>query len=303
MAYRARPHLPAENQAWCDEILTRSWADNNRNLHDLDRILGILDDAKIPAISLKGPLLARRHYRPAFLRKRSRDIDVAVRDRDVERATAALREVGYAPLVELRESRLRTHHFELFQKGEPPVELHFRLTHGAFGIPVEEFFDRAVSCELPSGRTALVLGPADELMHLILHFAYGRSVGLFHLNEIRLVWEHSPASVRCTAVDRAIQHHFTSALAFTDVAFQAHWGRRLFGPEIELPGTWLQRWIDDSLYQDFQRCHAIPVARQSLPMRLRTRWLDFRLTDTPSDAFRLAAGLSRAALFQMRPWK
>lgn len=289
IAHAARPHVAGEERAWCDSVLLQSWQIHDQSLAELDSVLAIFDDAGIPAISLKGPLLARRHYQPYFLRKPSNDIDLAVRNKDLELARDIFMRAGYTPLKTIREARLRDHHLALSHPSRRKVELHFRLSHGCLGIPVEEFFDRAVAARMPSGRSTLVLEPADELMHLILHFAVRHKESHFlpPLHEIRHVWASAPVDRRQEAVNRAAEHRFAGAVAITDLACRTVWGTPLLGPEIHAPKTWLHRWMNEKLYWDFERRAAIPTAKLTPASKLWGRWLEFRLTDRPIDTFRV----------------
>ena len=196
VAFVARPHLDSAEREWCDRVLMSSWKRHDQSLKHLDSILSLLDDAGIPALSLKGPLLARRYYQPAFLRKTSVDLDVAVKKEDLERACEALSGIGYVPEAGMRESIVINHHVTLEHPSRPTLELHFRLSHKGLGVPVSEFFDRAVAYPLPSGREALILSPADEILHLVLHRASGRFATLFHLYEVRRIWAAAPLEVK-----------------------------------------------------------------------------------------------------------
>ena len=301
VAYAARPHFSSTERAWCDQMLLQSWQRHDQGLAELDSVLAILDEAKIPAISLKGPLLARRHYQPCFLRKASNDIDVAVKSIDLERAYDAFVRAGYAPTTTIREARLRYHHLAMSHPSRRSVELHFRLSHQCLGIPVDEFFDRAVQARTPSGRNTLILEPADELMHLVLHFAQRHKGGYFlpTLHEIRHVWTSAPVACRREAVRRAAAHHFAGAVAITDLACSSTWGTPLLGPEIAAPRTWLHRWMNEKLYRDFERRATLPLTIRRTPaMKLWGRWLEFRLTDRPHDALRVIKVLLLALWFR-----
>ena len=203
VAFIARPHVPSAGRTWCDRILAESWTSHSRLLRQLDDVLSILDDADIPSLSLKGPLLAQRYYQPAFLRKPSGDLDLAVRKADLDRAIEALARAGYVPEPRMREARATNHHLTLEHPSRPHVELHFNMSHKALGIPVDEFIDRSVTYSLPSGRASRILTPADEILHLVLHRAAGRFATLFHLYEVRKIWNCAPLSVRQEAVRRA----------------------------------------------------------------------------------------------------
>jgi hypothetical protein len=184
------------------------------------------------------------------------------------------------------------------------LELHFRLTHRALGIPVEEFFERAVPRKLPNGESTLVLAPADQLLHLVLHLAQSRFGTLFHLYEIRKVWNAEPPAMRAEAIQRAAAHHYSGAFRMMEVAFRCRWGEPFLPPRTQLPKTWLEGRLTPALYKKFEEW-SVPGRGLSVSERVRARWLDFQLTDTPADALRLALFFLRTARFNFtskRAW-
>jgi hypothetical protein len=294
----ARPHVSLTDRAWCDRVLVSSWSRHDQNLKHLEYVLSILDDAGIPALALKGPLLACRYYQPAFLRKASADLDLAVKKEDLERACEALAREGYVPEAGMRESKAISHHVALEHPSRPTLELHFRLSHKALGIPVSEFLKRAVLYPLPGGREARILSPADEILHLVLHRASGRFATFFHLYEVHRIWAAAPQHVRREAARIAAFHHFTGVFAMTDIAFRARWGEPMLTPDLPLEPTWLHWRLTESLYYEFERC-SDPGRELSLAIRLKRKWLDFQMTDRPVDALRFTADMARIAWFQL----
>lgn len=298
VAFRARGWLTGAEREWCDQALTRSWRRHTRSLVELGEVLDVLAQAEVPCLVLKGPVAALRHYSPPVLRKPSMDIDLAVRDKDLERASAALARHGYAGERSLAEARARSHHYELAAEGKPGIELHFRLSHGAYGIPVEEFFDRAELYDLPDGRSVHVLRPADEILHLVLHRAHGRFATLFHFHEIRQLWRAAGVEVQAEVLRLAEKHHFAGAFALTDAGFRARWKEPLLHDGLKLRPTWLAGRIDEKLYLEFERL-SDPGRELPLGVRLGRRWIDLQLTDTPADAQRFLGALARVAWFQL----
>jgi hypothetical protein len=294
----ARPHLNPAERAWCDRVLTSSWRRHDQNLKHLENVLRILNDAGIPTVALKGPLLALRYYQPAFLRKTSADLDLAVKKEDLARACAALAHIGYVPESGIRETKAISHHVALEHPSLPTLELHFRLTHKGLGVPVSEFLDRAVRYRMPCGLEARILSPADEILHLVLHRASGRFATLFHLYEVRRIWTEAPVNVRREAVRLAALHHFTGVFALTDLAFRAHWGESMLTPEMTLDPTWLHWRLTRRLYDEFERC-SDPGRELPLTIRLKRKWLDFQLTDRPVDGLRFTTEMARIAWFQL----
>jgi hypothetical protein len=267
-------------------------------LQELDDVLAILDGTGIPSLSLKGPLLAQRYYRPSFLRKPSGDLDLAIRKSDLDRATEALSRLGYAPEPRLREAKAISHHVTLQHPSRPHIELHFNLSHKALGIPVDEFIDRSVRTSLPGGRAARVLAPADEILHLVLHRATGRFATLFHLYEVRKIWNNAQPFVREEAIRLAADRHFAGVLALTDIACRVHWGQPMLTPDSRLPQTWLSWRLTEKLYARFEQ-YSEPGRELPLTVRLQRKWLDFQLTDQPADALRFGADAARIAWFQL----
>lgn len=294
----ARSHVAAEERAWCDRVLVDSWTRHDRMLGQLEFVLGVLTREGIPTIALKGPLLAQRYYTPALLRKPSMDLDVAVAGGDIARACDALVAEGYALNTPVRDAFQQSHHLALSHVSRPRVELHFRLSHAAVGIPVAEFFERTVAMSLPGGLEARVLGASDQLLHLALHLAHARFGTLFYLYEVRRVWRAESAEVRDEALRRAVEHRFCGVLRMIDVAFRVRWGEPFLERESAVPGTWLNGHLTPELYRRFEKW-SLPGRELSLGARLQGRWLDFLITDGVRDGLRLAALFGRTAAMQV----
>jgi hypothetical protein len=298
VAYNARSHVSQAERVWCDRVLTECWVRHERMLWNLESVLGLLSAEGIPSIALKGPLLAQRYYTPPFLRKPSVDLDLAVTEHDLESACNALIKIGYTLDEPINEAKGINHHVALSHASRARLELHFRLSHQTLGIPVDQFFCRTVSSRLPGGLEAQVLGPADQLLHLILHLAHSRFGTLFHLYEIRRVCRAEPMSVRVEAVRKAIDHHFCGALRMVDLAFRVHWDEPFLPPEVVVPKTWLNGRLTEKLYAEFERWSE-PDRELTLAARLWGRWLEFQITDAPSDAIRSLKLLAQTARFQI----
>lgn len=298
IAYIARPHLTGAERAWCDRILTASWTRHMSNLRQLNDVLTALEEARIPVLVLKGPVLACRYYQPPFLRKPASDLDLALKKDDLDRACKALAKLGYLPEDVMGETGAISHHVELHHESRPTLELHFRLTHKGLGIPTDEFLDRSVRYSVPGFREVSILSPADEILHLVLHRASGRFATLFHLYEVRKIWRNATADLRLEALRTAARHHFTGVFAMTDIAFRARWGEPMLTPDLPLDRTWLHWRLTRELYEEFERC-SDPGSDLPLSIRLKRKWLDFQMTDQPADGLRFGANLARIAWFQL----
>jgi hypothetical protein len=288
VAHAVRSAVDAQSRAECDQILAKAWARHDAGVRRLDFICGVLADAGIETIVLKGVALARRHYNPPFLRKASFDIDLAVRDREIEAAAAALAAHGYGATQSLKEARHCSHHLNLVHPEWPEVELHFRLSNSTLGMPVEPFFGRTMSYSLPTGRSIQVLNAQDELLHLLLHFASGRFGSFFHLYELRKLWRAAPAEVQRAVIEAAVAEHFAWAVWLADLSFQEWWGERLIPEGMRIPPTWQQARLTPALLHELE--FVAGLGRDLTPAdRVRSRKLDLYLADSGFDAFRFVA--------------
>jgi hypothetical protein len=217
----------------------------------------------------------------------------------VRAACVALLREGYEYGTPLGEALACSHHVFLLHKSRPRVEIHFRLSHGARGLPVEPFMERAIEVGLPRGGSALVLNPVDELFHLILHFAHHRFPLLFNLHEIRKIWRAAPPEVQEAVVRKAAAHHFLAPLMMTDIAFRANWGEAFLPARMELPKPWLHRRLKEKLYRQCTEWSQ-PGFRLTLRKRLLGRWLDFQLTDRPSDMLGFLKMFMNVAWYRLR---
>ena len=298
VAYAVRAHVPAAERAWCDRIIAQSCSSYHRSLRDLEFVATTLERRGIRLLALKGPLLASRYYDPAFLRMPSGDLDFAVRECDTEEACAALKEVGYSVESPLETARVFSHHVVMLHPARVSLELHFRMTHGPFGLPMDSFFDQAEGLRLENGTEVLILKGAAEILHLALHTACGRFRPFFHLYELRRVCMASDPTILREAAAMAAESHFAGAFALIDAAFQSCWGEAFLPADVSMPRTWLHWRINDKLYQACGRWSELDGAH-TLRSRLRGRWLDLQTTDRPSHALRQIAMLIRLAWFQL----
>lgn len=299
VAFLARSHATAEQRAWCDEVLTRSWRRHDRALGEVSELVSLLERAGVQSLALKGPVLARRHYSPPFTRKPSGDLDIAVRTSDLQAAAQALRDGGYSTGSSVAGALRTEHHLVFSRDGRYRVELHFRLNHGVLGVPVEAFFPAARPYQIPNGPSVLVMDPGDELFGLILHLVNDRFARLFHSYEVLRLWDAASADVRQGAIDRIVRHRFVGVLRLCDISMQAVWGRRLVDPADPLPHTWLEGRLTESFYREMAATAGLGL-EQPLSKRLRGRFLDLQVTDTPADAMRKLASLFWVTAGQLR---
>lgn len=150
---------------------------NLRLRYELGRVIGALRHAGIPALALKGIVLAYTIYPDSSLRPMS-DLDLLVPPGKRERALEVLQELGFeypeigmnrdhcwrlgpeqefAPGLGLRDARIL-------------VEVHSQLecSEPVLPIPIQEFWTRSVDVDL-NGLRVRTLSPEDSLFHLCLH--------------------------------------------------------------------------------------------------------------------------------------
>jgi Uncharacterised nucleotidyltransferase len=143
--------------------------------HDLVEILSVLTREGIDVIVLKGAYLSHKVYANKVLRP-MRDIDLMVRRRDLMRAQAALREMGYAqaPGHHAEWDCSRSHHLDpLTRPGGARVEIHWTIErpNAPFAIDVEELWARAQPCTI-GGVDVLALSTEDLVLHVCVHTAF-----------------------------------------------------------------------------------------------------------------------------------
>jgi Uncharacterised nucleotidyltransferase len=143
-----------------------SAADRNRALADaLPRVLHLLGDRGVRALSFKGPELASEAYGNAALRPFG-DLDILVAPSDVARADALLLAQGYR--------KKGPQEGQFFYKGEGGlgIDLHWRI--GAKWVPspgsFEELWARAREVRT-SGGPVRTLAPEDLLLVLTIQLA------------------------------------------------------------------------------------------------------------------------------------
>jgi hypothetical protein len=165
---------------------------------ELFRLLELFAAKDIPALVVKGPVLAMQAYGDATMRSYG-DLDVLIRQRDIRRATESLLAKGYQAAVPLSaiDAGIIPGQY-LFSKPDPKlfVELHndFTLRYFPRRLPIEDFFARQIRVSLDA-HEAPALAAEDELVLICIH-------GAKHLWE-RLIWIADVAALvsRQTSID------------------------------------------------------------------------------------------------------
>lgn len=161
---------------------------------ELIHVVKIFRKNGINIISLKGPLFAKRIY-GEFNVRQSRDIDMLIPLKDLQKADEGLKENGYvriSPDFELSKKQYRVNlnasHEYSYKNSKTGnlVELHWRLFTQPLQFPVESdvLFGNAVPYTF-SGITCKTLSNQHLLLYLLVH-------GSVH-NWFRLFWLHDIA--------------------------------------------------------------------------------------------------------------
>lgn len=168
------PEIRAELQSDVRETATTAIV----RAPEVERILGVLSNADIPVMLLKGSVLVETIYPDSSLRPMS-DIDMLVPSSDIRSAQRLVEDMGYRAWTSAldpdddRRLAAHAHHFPLLSpKGDLVLELHQHLLVGARNFHVTELWARA---RPGAGPTAHLLPSAEDLfLHVAVHFADDR---------------------------------------------------------------------------------------------------------------------------------
>lgn len=143
----------------------------------LGELLEAFQEAEIPVLSFKGPLLSQELYGDASMRN-SCDLDILVDGRDLSRACRCLQNIGYETRETIWDStpkrqkvyrRRNPQMHRVFRRREITVELHWRICY-RFDVPFQTLWETRQQAAV-SGHQANVLSPEENLCYLITHGA------------------------------------------------------------------------------------------------------------------------------------
>jgi hypothetical protein len=162
--------VPAANLDELQMHYRRSVAASTRRVHQLKRVLSLFREREIEVVVLKGAYLAEAVYDDVALRNMS-DVDLLVREKDIERAKEALLGSGFrqwAPAA--METRFpHSHHLVPFVgdgEGSITIELHRRLMESS--IDAADYWSRTRATRVADVEV-LALCPEDLILHVSLH--------------------------------------------------------------------------------------------------------------------------------------
>jgi len=206
-----------------------SWQDKLRGvtrqnlmwLQEWRRLLGLFDEAAIPAISFKGPALALIAYGDLTLRE-FHDLDLLVHPGDVVQAKNILQRTGYTlwtpTLGDSQETLLRSNNRQLrftHPDRRTAVDLHWGLLHEMFSfqLGIADVFASA-KLERRDEATFLALSSEHSLLYLCAH---GTKNCWAHLSELcdiaaqvnadpNLDWDKCFRLAESSGCDRLLKH-------------------------------------------------------------------------------------------------
>jgi len=165
--------------------------DNILLLARLEQAMDALAHHGVMPIMLKGTDTVHRFY-GGFDRRTMVDVDLLVRNDELQAAVAAFEELGWVlPRGAERDHWVRSsHHLPLHSAGPVPVEfeLHWNIVQKRrYSVDAEGLFQRAVPIEI-AGRNVLRLEDHDFVAHLLLHhFSHYFAPGLKGLVDLRFI--------------------------------------------------------------------------------------------------------------------
>ena len=140
---------------------------------ELLRVVDLLESRGIPTLPYKGPVIAAQAYRDIAARQ-FEDLDIILRQRDIQAADAAVRSLGYEPKfpwIHGKGASIVPGEYNYSHAGRQVVlELHTEATLRHFPVRpgLEEFFDRGVSVDL-GGHSVRTFRAEDALSVYCIH--------------------------------------------------------------------------------------------------------------------------------------
>jgi len=141
---------------------------------EMEQISKLFAENEVKTLFLKGPALAHHLYGDISLRT-SKDLDVLVREKDLDKVDALLLASGYvkdgAPFL-LNGTKRKTHHVEYVHlQKKIQIEIHWRLHNPPVKEPsFDELWQRKRRSALTSSPV-FFLGEEDLFLHLVVHGA------------------------------------------------------------------------------------------------------------------------------------
>jgi hypothetical protein len=142
--------------------------DNEALTRQAARVLGLLEDAGIPTLVLKGLALATLYYEDLGARAMA-DADVAVPADRVREAREVLRQSGFTSSYEPVGARLRFRHSSAYVGPHASLDLHWHVCFESCAPGLDDaFWSHAVPVRV-GGAATRALDATDQLLHVLLH--------------------------------------------------------------------------------------------------------------------------------------
>jgi Uncharacterised nucleotidyltransferase len=286
---------------------------------ELVRITRRLEAEGVGALAYKGPALAASVYGDLTLR-RFLDLDIIVRRRDVPRARALLRSLGFDAAGGLSTSQqdvlLRSQHNLALARdgGRLTVELHWGVAQRRFAdVPLaESVWSRAAAVSVGGGEVKS-LAPEDLLVALCVHGAkhfWERLAWVCDVAELlgsnpNLDWQLVGALARDSRIERMLMLGLKLASGLLGAPLPEELRRRARADAAasRLSVEVARRMFDGAEFEPLGTVRGLRFNLRARPRLLdKVRYFRFALTPTDKDlsALRLPAGLSFAYYF-LRP--
>jgi hypothetical protein len=136
-------------------------------------IINEFNNKNIPVIALKGIYYAEHLYNEIAIRQIG-DIDLLIKEKDIEKVITTLLSLGYTAtkfltLSESFNKEIKHRHLSPFVKNGVSVEIHTKIADSdTVNLSVEELWERAINVTINSTK-CLALSVNDNIMHLCLH--------------------------------------------------------------------------------------------------------------------------------------
>jgi hypothetical protein len=209
VATRTQARVPDEIRQRLNEEGAKALERSSKGLHDLEVVDRCLARAGISYLLLKGPVLTQFYDSPA--QRHFFDLDLMVRETDVDAAQAALeglgyrlwggdRYLGFAPAGAdelaratraMRAALKRFGHelaFVTDDRSLLPIDLHWQLMPPRrMRVPAAQLWDSVTTAVL-GGVSVQVLDPEATLLHLAMHAWSNRPWGFTLLHLCDVAW-------------------------------------------------------------------------------------------------------------------
>ena len=209
------PFFPASTKSKLKERYVANKLRMLAYMAELCRVLTLLQHRGVPAIALKGPVLAQSYYGDYTLRECS-DLDILVKPADAEAAYQTLLDTGYALSSVLWNTPKQKalyekyfHHYNLYNPiRNVQIELHWKLTSsiGNAKNVVELNWNNTISQKI-GGLAIQVLNPYGNFIYLCIHGGVHQWKRLFWVQDIARIIEKEGSRFLETAYQQAVEQN------------------------------------------------------------------------------------------------